>query len=240
MEIKIDSESSFLSLLKKEAPDLWPLKNADKEAFFAPHGTTVLAIKYNGGVLAAGDKRCLSGYDKHSELEKVYKIDSSTLICIAGTAGPALELVKSIQTQAEYYKRKTGFPLCLEGKLNAVSEILREYFKSIMVTSLELQPVIVSPLLVYFDSKELRGRIFYFDITGAGYEKTNKNFFANGSGQKDAGSYLRILYRDNLNQEEAIDLARKAIIFAAEENVATGKISSVKIITEAGVSDIED
>ena len=51
--------SSFSELLRRQAPELLPVNRhagaAPSDAL--PHGTTIVALKYPGGVLIAGDRR---------------------------------------------------------------------------------------------------------------------------------------------------------------------------------------
>ena len=62
-----------------------------------PHGTTVLAIRYQDGVLMAGDRQATEGFQVSGRrIDKVFKADEHSAIAIAGAAGPALEDRKSV------------------------------------------------------------------------------------------------------------------------------------------------
>ena len=55
----------------------------------SPHGTTVVAIRYAGGVVMAGDRRATAGYTIASRrIEKVFPADELSGVAIAGAAGP--------------------------------------------------------------------------------------------------------------------------------------------------------
>jgi proteasome beta subunit len=60
-----------------------------------PHGTTIVAVQFPGGVVMAGDRRATVGSMIASrQMEKVFPADESSAIGIAGTAGLAIELVR--------------------------------------------------------------------------------------------------------------------------------------------------
>ena len=61
----------------------------------APHGTTVVALRYLDGVVMAGDRRATAGnIIAHHAMQKVFPADRFSAIAIAGTAGIAIEMVQ--------------------------------------------------------------------------------------------------------------------------------------------------
>src|SRR5262245_36669559 len=96
----LDPGSSFVDLLRQVAPHELPgaalgtatIGNAPVEI---THGTTVLAVRYQGGVVMAGDRRATAGYTIASRrIEKVFPADDFSGVAIAGAAGPAVEMVR--------------------------------------------------------------------------------------------------------------------------------------------------
>ena len=65
-----------------------------------PSATTVLALKYQQGVVIAGDRRATEGLQiADRRIEKVFKIDDWSAMAIAGAAGPCIEMAKLFQTK---------------------------------------------------------------------------------------------------------------------------------------------
>jgi proteasome beta subunit len=61
----------------------------------APHGTTVVALRYLDGVVMAGDRRATAGnIIAHHAMQKVFPADRFSAVAIAGTAGMAIEMVR--------------------------------------------------------------------------------------------------------------------------------------------------
>lgn len=181
----------------------------------APHGTTILALRYDGGVVIAGDRRATEGYSiAHRSIEKVFATDRLSAVAIAGTAGPAIEMTRLFQTELEHYEKIEGEPLTLEGKANKLSQMIRGNL------ALAMQGLAVVPLFAGFDDRQNVGRIFKYDVTGGRYEE--HDFWATGSGGRDARATLKKRYRPDIDRDEAVKVALEALFDASEEDVGTG------------------
>ena len=94
--------SSFSELLRRQAPQLLPVAASGPESApvpaasaALPHGTTIVALKYPGGVVIAGDRRSTQGnMIANRDVQKVYITDDYTATGIAGTAAIAVEFAR--------------------------------------------------------------------------------------------------------------------------------------------------
>jgi proteasome beta subunit len=205
-----------------------------------PHGTTILALKYEAGVLIAADRQATEGYQIASRhIEKVHKADEYSAIAIAGAAGPCLEMVRLFQVELEHYEKLEGEVLALEGKANKLAQMVRQNLPA------AFQGLIVVPILAGYDVRKNEGRIFKYDVTGGRYEEGD--YYATGSGGKDARNTLKKFYRSGMTQEEALRLALEALLDASEEDVATGgpdpirgNFPSVKVVAHTGTHDLPE
>ena len=92
----------------------------------APHGTTIVAVTFPGGVVLAGDRRATMGnVIAQRDIEKVFPADEYSAVGIAGTAGLAVEMVKLFQLELEDSEKVEGAQLSLEGKANRLSTMIR-------------------------------------------------------------------------------------------------------------------
>ena len=219
------STSSFTEILRVTSPSLLPSASPPLDPRPAqdpsPHGTTVMALKYRDGVIMVGDRQATEGYQvAHRRIEKIYKADDYSAIGIAGAAGPSIELARLFQTELQHYEKVEGDNLSLEGKANKLSQMIR------MNLPMAMQGLIVIPIFAGFDPKAGEGRIFKYDITGGRYEETD--YYAQGSGGKDARDTLKKLYKKDAPHDEALRIALEALIDAAEEDVGTGGPDLVK------------
>jgi len=241
--------SSFLDLLRTHAPEaLTPTAFRDlprgaletPAPVGVPTGTTILALRYADGVIVAGDRQATEGYQvAHRRIEKVYKADDHSAVAIAGAAGPSIEMARLFQTELEHYEKVEGDGLSLEGKANKLAQMIR------MNLPMAMQGLIVIPIFAGFDLKRGEGRIFKYDVTGGRYEETD--YYATGSGGKDARTTLKKLYRADCSRADGLHVAAEALVDAAEEDVGTGGpdpihgiYPSMKAITRVGFEEIAE
>ncbi len=179
------------------------------------HGTTVVALRYDDGVVVAGDRRATEGnVIAHRSIEKVFPADRHSAVAISGAAGSAIEMVRLFQTQLEHYEKVEGTCLSLEGKANQLGQMVSANLQMAM------QGLVVIPLFAGYDLRLKKGRIFSYDVTGGRFEETD--FHATGSGGRDAKNTVKLSYRERLGRDEAVEIAVTALYEAADEDTATG------------------
>ncbi|MGV9270800.1 proteasome subunit beta [Kitasatospora sp. NPDC003701] len=228
--------SSFLDFLADHQPELIPGRRGlpAGAVIEAPHGTTIVAAVFDGGVVIAGDRRATMGnVIAQRDIEKVFPADEYSAVGIAGTAGLAVEMVRLFQLELEHYEKIEGAVLSLEGKANRLTTMIRGNL------GMAMQGLAVVPLFAGYDLDLGRGRIFTYDVTGGRSEE--RGFAATGSGSVFARGSLKKLYRADLTAEQASTLVVQALYDAADDDSATGgpdlarKIFPiVSLITEDG------
>jgi proteasome beta subunit len=208
----IGANPSFFDLLRRSRPEALPQGDVPAAV---PHGTTVVGLKFEGGVIIAGDRRATEGYAiADDKMQKVFAADDYSAIAIAGAAGQAVEIVKLFQLELEHYEKITGDRLSLEGKANRLGQMIRGNFP------LAMQGLIVVPLFGGYDEIRAQGRLFYYDATGGRWEEDD--YHATGSGGRPAKSSLKKRWRPGLPLDEALAVGVEALLDASEEDVATG------------------
>ena len=208
---------SFVDLLRLARPEALPpaLVSPMPAGVPVPHGTTVLGLKFDGGIVMAGDRRATSGYTiADQKMRKVFAADDYSAIAIAGAAGQAVELVKLFQLELEHYEKITGDRLSLEGKANRLAQMIRGNLP------MAIQGLVVVPLFGGFDERREEGRIFYYDATGGRWEEDD--YHSTGSGGRPARSSLKKRWRPGLDRSEALEVAVEALVDASQEDAATG------------------
>ncbi|MFN8105686.1 MAG: proteasome subunit beta [Acidimicrobiia bacterium] len=219
--------SSFVTHLRSEHPELVhglfdaaavrALAAAQApEAAPGAHGTTVLAMRFDRGVVMAGDRRATEGFTIASRgIEKVFPADSHSAVAIAGAAGPAVEMVRLFQVELEHYEKIEGRRLSLEGKANRLAEMIRQN----LMAALQLGLAVV-PIFCGFDLGRGVGRIFKYDLAGGRYEE--RDFHSTGSGGRDARSYVKGRWHEGMTEDAAVGVALEALFEASDEDAGTG------------------
>ncbi len=233
--------ASFSDFLAEQAPDLLPGRRAVPQGLtqsnagdLAPHGTTIVAATFPGGVIIAGDRRATMGnIIAQRDIEKVFPADEYSAVGIAGSAGIAIEMVRLFQVELEHYEKIEGSVLSLDGKANRLSTLIRSNL------GMAMQGLAVVPLFAGYDLDADQGRIFSYDVTGGRYEETA--FFSVGSGSLFAKGSLKKLYREDLDEIECATVVIQALYDAADDDSATGGpdltrriFPVIRVITAAG------
>jgi proteasome beta subunit len=215
--------SSFTEFLRAQAPEMLPGRRESAiggHELDAPHGTTIVAITFAGGVLIAGDRRATSGNLIASrDLDKVHVTDAYSAVGIAGTAGIALELVRLYAVELAHYEKIEGVSLSLDGKTNKLATMVKGNLEIAMAG------LAVLPLFVGYDTEasdpKRAGRIVSYDVTGGRYEE-NAGYHSVGSGSLFAKSSMKKLYDPDADEERAVRVAVEALYDAADDDTATG------------------
>lgn len=241
-------QGDFLQLLKEQG---YRLPAADGGAPAAASeitsGTTILAVKYRDGVLVAGDRRATAGntvmYDR---TDKVLELDRHSIMAIAGVPATAYEMARVLEHSFKYYRRSQLQELSFEGKLRAVSKLLKENVPAALAGT-----GAVAPIFAGYDLDQGAAKIFFYDILGAEFE--GAEYAVSGSGSPTIRGILHYLNSWGgqplaaLPEEEAVVQALRLLTCAAEFDSATGGVNRdanlypiVKLITAGGLATVPD
>ena len=218
---------SFTEFLAGAEPHLLPGRAGAQPAGAAPavpHGTTIVALTCEQGVVVAGDRRATMGnIIAQRDIEKVFVADSHSAIGIAGTAGLAVEMVRLFRLELEHYEKIEGVRLSLDGKANRLATMIRGNL------GMAMQGLAVVPLFAGVEEDPEvdpvkrgpgGGRIFSYDVAGGKYEE--HDYYAVGSGSTFARSALKKRYNAGADLPGAVRTAVEALYDAADDDSATG------------------
>ena len=243
-------QGDFLQVLQEQGyamDNLFPSANGNS---VSPHaevttGTTVFAIKYADGVLVAGDRRATAGnvvmYDR---TDKVLEIDRFSVMAIAGVPATAFEMARVLEHSFKYYRRSQLQDMSFEGKLRALSTLLKNNAPAALAGTGTVVPVFAG-----YDQLEECGKIFFYDILGAEFEAVE--YAVSGSGSTTIRGILFYMNRwgtgpvAEMNEEDALTFVLRLMTSAAEFDSATGGVDAqaqlypiVKRISAEGVRTI--
>ncbi len=220
--------SSFADFLRRQAPELLPGRlgggaqpaQSIEAAGHLPHGTTIVALKYPGGVVIAGDRRSTQGnMIAGRDVNKVYITDDYTATGIAGTAAIAVEFARLYAVELEHYEKLEGVPLTFPGKVNRLATMVRGNLGA------ALQGLVALPLLAGYDinaaDPQKAGRIVSFDAAG-GWNMEEEGYQSVGSGSVFAKSSMKKLYSQVTDADSALQVTIEALYDAADDDSATG------------------
>jgi proteasome beta subunit len=180
-----------------------------------PHGTTIVALTCEHGVVIAGDRRATAGsMIAKRDVEKVFRSDEFSAMGYAGTGSVGIEFARLFQVELEHYEKMEGRSLSLEGKANRLAWMIRGNL------AMAMQGLIVVPLFVGYDEEAGNGRIFGYDVAGGPYEE--KNYHSIGSGSVFAKGALKKFFAEDMPVQDAVLASVQALYDAADDDSATG------------------
>jgi proteasome beta subunit len=181
--------------------------------------TTIVGIKTKEGVVLGSDKRASKGFFIGSKItQKISKIDDSLAIAIAGQLSDAEYLIKVAKAERKLMELRRGFMLTVKESARLVANLAYSGLKN-------YQPYFVELLIAGVDKEG--GHVYVADMSGA---ITNEDFASSGSGSPIAYGVLESLYHKEITNEEAKEIARKAVSAAMERDPGSGNGIDVLII----------
>jgi len=207
------------------------------------HGTTVIAVKYDKGVINVGDRRATANFAvMYDKSEKVLPIDDYTLLAISGSFARAMEAVRYLRTTFKLFERTYLQAMSLDGKLAELAKVVRAGIPDAMQGIGGFIPILTT-----FDRESNEGRIFFYDGMGARFESAE--FGAAGSGSMQIRGVFDYIVKTkkpfhDMNREEALKEALFLLDIAADLDAATGGWAKVlplaTTITAEGIEDVPE
>ncbi|MBS3107574.1 proteasome subunit beta [Candidatus Woesearchaeota archaeon] len=193
-------------------------------------GTTTVGIVYKDGIILAADKRASAGYlISNKKVDKVIKINDYLAITIAGLVSDAQLLTKLIRAEVKLKELRAGKRISVKEAANLLGTMVYNNIRKFSAV-----PGIVGFLMAGFDSK---GAALY-ELGVDGSIMDVDDYVSDGSGSIVALGVLESLYKPGLNQEDALELAKKCINAAIQRDLATGNGMNAYTITKDGVKEV--
>lgn len=185
------------------------------------HGTTVLGMKFDGGVLLLADRRATAGnlimYDR---AEKIMALDDSTIVAISGAFARSVEVCRMLQHSFKYYRRSVLHDMSVDGKLMEISRALAGN------APMAMQGIgLFLPIVASYDKKSHNFGLHFFDGAGARFE--NGSYACAGSGSERIRGVFEYLGRtqgpfESRPLREILDDGLMMLDIAADLDSATG------------------
>jgi len=253
--LQADGETSREPNAKALIHDAFQLPSQEKANYGTtleiPEATTVVAMRYNEGIIIAGDRRATAGTAVvHDRAEKVLPIDTHSVLAISGAPAMAYEIARVLKHSFQYFRRSQLQELSVEGKLRTLSRLIRENLPMAMQGIGAVIPIfaLYAPQT---DESENGGKIYFYDALGAHFE--NVDFATTGSGSIWIRGVLRYLDRwgetqlENMDQQQATVTILRLLDTASEYDAATSGYNAkaeifptLKTITRQGIETLSD
>lgn len=198
------------------------------------NGTTVIALRYENGIVIAGDRRGSYGHVHVDEFIKVQDMGNLTMIACSGTSSYIDDLEKTLVSLRKEWEKLVDMPIYIDGQVDLLQGILKRNFEYLNVLMYMLGYYAV-PILAGYDPFLKKGRLFEFDETGGKFEK--HDYVVSGSGGLLAEIVLDDRWEEGLNETDAVLLAIRAIMRASRDNYTSpGTLAPITVysVSKAG------
>ncbi len=153
------------------------------------HGTTVLALRYDAGVLMLADRRATAGnLVMYDQADKVLALDDATVLAISGSFARSVEVSRFLKHSFKYYRRVTLGDLSLEGKLQEITKALAANMQMAMEGIGVFLPIVAA-----YDRRTDAFGVYFFDGAGARFQ--NGDYACAGSGSERIRGVFEYLIR---------------------------------------------
>src|SRR6476646_6145083 len=181
--------------------------------------TTIVGLRTRYGVILGSDRRASKGFFIGSKItQKITRIDDTLAVAVAGQLSDAEHIIKVAKGERKLIELRRGFPLTVKESSRLIANLAYSGLKN-------YQPYFVELLVAGVDSKGAHVNVA--DMSGA---ITNEDFAASGSGAPIAYGVLESLYSKDMTNEDAKEVAKKAILAAMERDPGSGNGVDILII----------
>jgi proteasome beta subunit len=194
------------------------------------HGTTILALKYNKGVIIAADRRCVAGETIFSDHEtKIEEIGLLSCLAGAGWVCDCQWLVDILREEIiPGIERFWDMNIFVDGQEKLLKRIMRNIF------------LLTWPILAGWDPFTQTGRISLYEPGGAKFEFDD--YVACGSGETGAKGILEKEWSKDCSEAKGIRIAIEALLAASkiDRNTSDSSIHApiVKVISSEKIIDV--
>ncbi len=191
-------------------------------------GTTTVGIVFDSGVVLASEKRATMGYlISNKTAKKIYQVASRIGLTTAGGVGDAQQLARLMTVEANLYEIRRGKNISVKAASTLLSNVLHGN---------RFYPYYVQLLIGGVDET---GPVLY-SVDAVGGSSREDGIVATGSGSPMAYGVLEDRYAAGLKQDDAVELAIRALRSAIKRDAGSGEGMAVVVITSDGYTELDD
>jgi proteasome beta subunit len=190
-------------------------------------GTTTVGIVCKDGVVLGTERRATMGtLIAHKTTQKLFKIDDSIGLTVAGLVGDAQVLARYLTAEVELYKMKRGSSMTVRAASTLLSNILNgsKYY-----------PYWVQLVVGGVDAEG--GHVYSIDAAGGSIPDT---YVTTGSGSPYVYGVLEDHFQEGLNASEGVDLIIRGLHASMRRDSASGDGMNIVIITKKDYKEISE
>ncbi|XP_042611620.1 proteasome subunit beta type-6-B like protein [Cyprinus carpio] len=193
-------------------------------------GTTILAVKFNGGVIIGSDSRASMGesYVSSKTINKLIQVHDRIFCCIAGSLADAQAVTKMAKFQLSFHSIQMESPPLVKAAASIMRGELCYNNKE------ELQAGFIT---AGWDRKK-GPQVMPLYVVSLGGMLLSQPFTIGGSGSTYIYGYVDAKFKPDMSLEEAIQFSTNALALAMGRDNVSGGVVHLVVITEAEVKHV--
>lgn len=185
--------------------------------------TTTVGLVFKNGVVLGTDSRATMGrMIACKDAQKVYRLTDNIAMTTAGGVGDAQTLVRNLSAEFNLMQLRSGKPVNIKAAATFLSNVL---------SNNRGFPFEVQLLLAGVDNNG--PSLFSVDAVGG---VTKEVVTSTGSGSPTAFGVLEDRFKPEMDEKDAIALARRAVESAKARDSASGNAIQICVITKDGLT----
>lgn len=193
-------------------------------------GTTTVGVVCKDGIVLGADRRATAGnFIAHKKTDKIYSLNDSIAVTIAGTASDAQLLVKLTQSELKLKDLRTHRRTSTKEAANLIARMVYSNIRK-----LSMIPGISHFIIGGVDDSGFH----LYDCFPDGSLEEIKDYVSSGSGSVMAYGVLDTLYEQSMTVHDGVNLVVKCVNAALQRDSASGDGLDVVAITKDGVKKV--
>jgi 20S proteasome subunit beta 1 len=185
-------------------------------------GTSIMAVKYDGGVVLGADSRTSTGsYVANRVSDKLTPVSDFIYCCRSGSAADTQAIVEI----AQYYLSYHGMETNAQPRVGTAANVLR----NLCYTNKDR--LMAGLIIGGYDHEEKTGKVYCITLGGS---KVEQNFSIGGSGSTYIYGFCDAHYREGMTKEECQNFVKLALSHAMARDGSSGGIIRTCTIDESG------
>lgn len=187
-------------------------------------GTTIVAMKFDHGVIMAADSRTSAGtYVMNRVSNKLTKIAPRIYCCRSGRASHTQVIAEYVSSQVNLFSYSDEREPLVRDAANLVRSIV--YYNPMLTASM---------IIAGYDERE-KGSIYTVNLGGT---VLKKDWAIGGSGSIFLYGFCDSAYRDDMSFDEKLQLTKKLVQLAIKRDNSSGGCIRMIVIKKEGVENI--
>ncbi|KAK7139385.1 hypothetical protein R3I93_016505 [Phoxinus phoxinus] len=185
-------------------------------------GTTIIAVRYDGGVVIGSDSRASMGeeYVSSRVINKVIQIHDKIFCCMAGSLADAQAVTNAVIHQLSFHSMQMDEPPLVQ----SAAAIMRSFCYT------HRDELSAGFIVAGWDRK--RGpQVFQVSLGGMIVEQ---EFTIGGSGSTYIYGYADAKFKPGMTREECLTFTTNALSLAMDRDNVSGGVVHLVIVTEKG------